>query len=139
MRQGHLPYGYRIDNGAAVIDEGQAAQVRRVFESYLSGKSYINAARSAGLEMRHCSVKRMLQTRHYVGDDFYPAIISQETFDAAEEERLRRVDYWGRKWDKKPELRKPIPVDFHMGAVTQKFKDPYRQAAYVYSLIESGG
>ena len=24
----HIPYGYRIENGVAVIDEGQAEQVR---------------------------------------------------------------------------------------------------------------
>ena len=138
MRQGHLPYGYRIEDGMAVIDEVQAAQVRGIFEAYLSGKGYVDAARSVGLEMYHSSVKRMLQTRHYLGDDFYPAIISQETFDAAEAERLRRIEYWGRKWDKKPKVQKPIPTSFRLGAVAQKYNDPYKQAAYAYSLIESG-
>ena len=66
------------------------------------------------------------------------AIISQETFDAAEAERLRRIEYWGRKWDKKPKVQKPIPTSFRLGAVAQKYKDPYKQAAYAYSLIESG-
>ena len=131
-------YGYRIVDGMAVIDEAQAAQVRGIFEAYLSGKGYVDAARSVGLEMYHSSVKRMLQTRHYLGDDFYPAIISQETFDAAEAERLRRIEYWGRKWDKKPKVQKPIPTSFRLGAVAQKYKDPYKQAAYAYSLIESG-
>lgn len=138
MRQGHLPYGYRIVDGMAVIDEAQAAQVRGIFEAYLSGKGYVDAARSVGLEMYHSSVKRMLQTRHYLGDDFYPAIISRETFDAAEAERLRRIEYWGRKWDKKPKVQKPIPTSFRLGAVSKKYKDPYKQAAYAYSLIESG-
>ena len=40
MRQGHLPYGYRIVNGTAVIDAAQAEQVRGIYTAYLSGRSY---------------------------------------------------------------------------------------------------
>lgn len=138
MRQGHLPYGYRIINGAAVIDKEQAAQVKELYEAYLSGMGYIDAARSVGLEMAHGSVKAVLQNRYYLGDDFYPAIIDRETFDAAEAERLRRIKSWGRKWEKKPQEEKGIPTSFRLGAVAQKYKDPYKQAAYAYSLIESG-
>ena len=32
----HIPYGYKIENGVAVIDEGQAEQVRTLFSGYLS-------------------------------------------------------------------------------------------------------
>lgn len=139
MRQGHLPYGYRIVNGAAVIDEVQAAQVRAIYEAYLSGKGYMDAAKSVGLEMFHSSVKRVLQTRYYLGDDFYPAIISREIFEAAEAEaeRLRRMEALGRKGGQKPKTEKPIPTKFHISALPQKYRDPYQQAAYVYSLIES--
>ena len=34
MRQGHMPYGYKVINGTAVIDEEQAAQVRGVFRDF---------------------------------------------------------------------------------------------------------
>ena len=30
----HIPYGYRIENGVAVIDEGQAEQVRTLFSTF---------------------------------------------------------------------------------------------------------
>lgn len=138
MRQGHLPYGYRIVDGVAVIDEAQATQVRRLFEAYLFGKSYVDAARSVGLEMYHGSVKRLLQNRHYLGDDFYPSIIDKETFDAVEAERMRRAEHLGRKLDKRQKVHRPIPTSFRLGAVASKYKDPYKQAAYAYSLIESG-
>ena len=36
-KRGHTPFGYRIENGRAVIDEEKAARVRQIFESYLSG------------------------------------------------------------------------------------------------------
>ena len=45
----HIPYGYRIENGVAVIDEGQAEQVRTLFSGYLSGLALVPAAEAAGL------------------------------------------------------------------------------------------
>ena len=76
----HIPYGYRIENGVAVIDEGQAEQVRTLFSGYLSGLALVLAAEAAGLTLFHGGAKRMLQNEHYLGDDFYPAIIDSETF-----------------------------------------------------------
>lgn len=34
---GHTPFGYRIENGKAVIDEAAAAHVRDLYKNYLSG------------------------------------------------------------------------------------------------------
>ena len=33
---GHTPYGYRIENGKAVIDEAAATQVRELYKNYLT-------------------------------------------------------------------------------------------------------
>ena len=138
MGRGHTPFGYRIENGKAAIHEKEAGQVRETYRSYLSGLSYTEAAKRAGLEMPHSSVKRMLQNRHYPGDGFYPAIIDRDTFDAAEKERLRRSKALGRDNRKRQETGNAvIPVRFRMGTCTAKKKDPYEQAAYIYSLIES--
>ena len=97
-----MPYGYRIENGTAVVCKEQAAQIRKVYEGYLGGLSLRGAAREAGLTLSYASVKRMMQNLHYLGDEFYPAIIDRETYDAAEEERLKRVESWGKKCGKKP-------------------------------------
>lgn len=35
---GHTPYGYRIIQGKAVVDEAQAAQIRVVYTAYLNGR-----------------------------------------------------------------------------------------------------
>lgn len=32
----------------------------------------------------YSSAKRMMRNSHYLGDDFYPAIIDKESFDAVE-------------------------------------------------------
>lgn len=62
----HTPYGYRIENGKAVIDEEKAAQVRRLYKGYLSGLAYVSAAEDAGLTLYHTGAKKMMQNKHYL-------------------------------------------------------------------------
>ena len=82
---GHTPYGYRIEDGRAVIDEEQAESVRKLYRGYLSGLGLMPATKQAGIETWHGSAKWLLQNRHYLGDAYYPAIIDRETFDKAEQ------------------------------------------------------
>ncbi len=138
MRRGHTPYGYRIENGVAVIHDGEAAQLRKMYEGYLSGLSLVAAAKEAGATMEHASVKRLLQNPHLLGDDFYPAIIDQETYDAFEAERQRREKALGRSNRKKKTIEARLaPTAFRMKEPEAVSDDPYKQAEYVYSLIES--
>jgi hypothetical protein len=132
----HVPYGYRIENGKAVIDEEKAEQVRKLYKGYLSGLAYVIAAEAAGLKLYHGGAKRMMQNKHYIGDDYYPVIIDKETFDAAEAERVKRQVKLGRVFDDKPAKASKATTKFTMPNVQNKYDDPYRQAEYVYSLIE---
>ena len=95
----HVPYGYRIENGKAVIDEEKAKQVKKIYKAYLSGLAYVPAAEAAGLKLYHTGAKKMMQNKHYLGDDYYPAIIDNETFVAAEAERVKRQAKLGRVFD----------------------------------------
>jgi len=133
----HVPYGYRIENGKAVIDEEKAAQVKKLYEGYLSGLAYVPAAKAAGLKLYHTGAKKMMQNKHYLGDDYYPAIIDQYTFDAAESERVKRQAKLGRVFDDKPTKVGKIATGFKMPKVQMKYDDPFKQAEYVYILIES--
>ena len=63
----HIPYGYRIENGRAVIDEEQAATVREFFQNYISGMALMPAAEKAGLKLYHGSAGRMLRNKKYLG------------------------------------------------------------------------
>ena len=138
MSRGHTPYGYRIENGSAVVCEEQAEQICGIYRGYLGGLSLEAAAKEAGLTVSHASVKRMLRTRHYLGDEFYPAIIDQETFDAFETERKRREAALGRDNRKRKTVDAiPAPTVFRRTTAAQVFSDPYRQAEYLYGLIES--
>ena len=136
---GHTPYGYKIEGGKAVIDEETANQVQQIFEYYLDGESLTTAASKAGLKMFHGGVSRMLKNPHYLGDEYYPAIIDRETVDKAEAERLRRAESLGRIREPEGQEKIEIPVSFRTRQAERKYDDPFMQAEYAYSLIESEG
>lgn len=135
----HTPYGYRIENGKAVIDERAAEQIRLMYRFYLDGAGLCNAAEKAGISVLHSGAARMLCNTHYLGDEYYPALIDPETFERAKQERQWRAEALGRV--KKPQKREAaeVPFAFHMKPSEKELDDPYRQAEYLYSLIESEG
>ena len=95
------------------------------------------AAIKAGIDCYHATVSRMLQNKQYLGDEFYPPIIDEETFEKAREEKRKRAERLGRVWEPKYELKTDYPVTFKAKPLVQKYDDPYKQAEYAYSLIES--
>ncbi|WP_425314291.1 recombinase [Ruminiclostridium herbifermentans] len=135
----HTPYGYRIENGTAVIDEEKAEKVRSLNRGYLSGLSLSVAAKTAGIDAYHGTAGRMLRNERYLGDDNYPAIIDKETYEKAEAERVKRAKKLGRIFEPKKEDKPTISKKFTIGQVIQKYTNPFTQAEYVYSLIESEG
>lgn len=132
----HTPYGYDIVGGTAVINEEQAANLRKLCENYLSGMSFVQAAKDVGLEIKHSGVKRLMQNPRYLGDDFYPAILTAEIAQAVEAERLRRVAlYKGTRYTKEA-VTTVIPTRFAMKRTAPKYQDPIKQAEYAYSQIK---
>jgi len=133
---GHTPYGYRIENGIAVVDERQAQQVKGLFEEYLSGLALKNAAEKVGLKLFHGSVGRVLRNAKYLGDDYYPAIIDRAIFDKARAERLKRAKALGRVYEKVEPIKFESSIHFTIPKVQEKYTNPFQQAEYAYSLIE---
>ena len=127
---GHIPYGYSIENGCATINKDEADKIRKLYENYLSGMALTKAASAAGIETYHGTAKRLM-------DDFYPAIIDQETFDKAAAMRLERAGKLGRLNKKKNTKPAAPPTNFRMATAAQHYEDPRLQAEYLYSLIES--
>lgn len=134
---GHTPLGYHIKNGKAIIDEENADRIRNLYKHYLSGLSFTAAAKKAGLSVLHAGAKRMMTNAHYLGDDFYPAIIDKETFDKAREEMNRRSKKLGRNNLYKETPPKEVPLLFRFGDIKEYYDNPVKQAEYLYSLIES--
>ena len=103
MAQRHIPLGYRIRNGKAVIEPISVAAIRTIFTDYQKGKSTYQIAKelteqgvlNANHEPKwyHGGVGKILENRKYLGDDFYPTIIEAELFDAVQERRdMQRKD-----------------------------------------------
>lgn len=119
-----------------IINEEQAANLRKLCENYLSGMSFVQAAKDVGLEMKHSGVKRLMQNPRYLGDDFYPAILTAEIAQAVEAERLRRdALYKGTRYTKEA-VTTVIPTRFAMKRTAPKYQDPIKQAEYAYSQIK---
>lgn len=134
---GHTPFGYKIRNGRAVIDEDAAVKIRLLYANYLSGMTLSKAAKEAGIETYHGTARRILQNPHYPGDDFYPAIIDQATYEKAAAEICRRASALGRNHQEKKVINPAVPTRFHMTAADKQYEDPRLQAEYLYGLIES--
>ena len=66
----HILYGYRIENGRAVIDEEQAAIVREFSQKYISSMALVPVTEKAGLKLYHGSTGKMLRNKKYLGDDY---------------------------------------------------------------------
>jgi len=133
----HVPYGYTIQNGKAVIDQLQAEQLKTLFNAYLLGLSLKDAAKKAGIDRYHATIANMLTNKRYLGDDYYPQIIDEDTFKKAEAERLRRAQMLGRIWGNKPKEKSIKKYQFTMTTPDEIYDDPFKQAEYAYSLIES--
>lgn len=133
---GYTPYGYRIENGKAIVDDEKADQIKLLFEAYLSGDSLAAAAKKAGIKAFHAGIGNILKNKKYVGYDFYPAIIDKGSFEATEIERLNRAEKLGRIWEKKELIGSPTPTFFSIADGNEQFDDPFKQAEYAYSLIE---
>lgn len=134
---GHIPFGYRIENGVAVVEKKAAEQVQALYQSYLSGDSLRTVANKVGIDAFHAGIGRILKNHHYLGDDYYPAIIDPDTFAAVQEERIRRASALGRIREPKEDKAATYPTTFHIIEGTQVYDDPFAQASYAYSLIES--
>lgn len=134
---GHTPYGYRIENGIAVIDEDAAGKLRKLYENYLSGLSLKDAAAEAGIDTYHGTAKRLLKTQHYIGDEFYPAIIDEDVFQKAQEMITIRAAALGRLNRTPKEKVLTAPTVFTIRDIKRHFPNPAEQAEYIYSLIES--
>lgn len=137
MKATSIPYGYRIERGKAVINELEAEKVRELFSFYLSGLSIKKAKEAAGIDTCVRTANNMLQKETYLGDDYYPAIIERATFNAAAEERLRRLESFGNRRPKKPKDVIEIKTRFRIADTNVIPADltPAQKVSFLYSLI----
>ena len=94
------------------------------------------AANKTDIKAFHAGIGRMLRNKYYLGDEYYPAIIDSDTFETAEEERIRRAENLSRIHE--PEIKREVvyPSTFRTIDGTERFDDSFQQAEYAYGLIE---
>lgn len=137
MARGIIPFGYTMKDGAIHIVPEEAKKLKRMCRDYLSGQSMVGAAKAAGLTVSHSWVKRVMLNPRYLGNEYYPPILTKEIQEAIRSELKRREEKQGNRGNRLVEEPEPIPTKFYMKQETQTYEDPYQEAEYLYSLIES--
>ncbi len=86
-----------------------------------AGAALTTAAKEATIHVFHSSIRHILQTTHYIGDDYYPAIIDADTFTAAQ----RKSPTGPKSWDVSREPKKVslalYPTTFSLAEKTQTY------------------
>ncbi len=91
-----LPFGYKMEMGQVIIYCQEAEVVRHVFEQYIAGATYNSLVAELSKQSIHYDeqkpwnknmVARILEDRRYAGEKGYPAIISNDSLDAAARKR----------------------------------------------------
>lgn len=136
IRLKNIPFGYDMVEGNIIVNKEEAKVIKDILNNYLSGMSMAKAAEAAGVTMTQKQVKRMIENRRYLGDDFYPSILTRAQVDAFEAERVKREnEYGGIRYRKSIDIR--VATNFRFCREVNKYNNPIKQAEYIYSLIES--
>lgn len=126
-------YGYRIENGKAVIEPREADRVCIAFASFAKDRNLAQALRKSGIQKTHVFMSLMLKNPRYKGDDFYPAIIDAETFEAVQVKRQKKK----RGTVRTTETIKPgTRFRFSEYKDDELPTDPAKRAAFIYGRIE---
>ena len=89
MTNRKLPFGYRMEQGQTVIHPQEAEIVTAIFRQYITGASYLDIVAvlknqpvpyDTGRLWSKSMVARILGDRRYTGEDRFPAILDEETF-----------------------------------------------------------
>lgn len=132
----HVPYGYKIESGVAMLNEPEANKIKQLFTSYVKFKSIKKANDIANIDKTHSVVGRLLKNEIYLGNDYFPQIIDKDLFKRAQNIRKTnprsraRVD---RVEHNELQSRKFM---FAINEIKPKYNDPYKQAEYAYSQIK---
>lgn len=118
---GAVAIGYKIEDEHLVIDEPNAAMVKRIFNEYAAGKSVRQLARELQAEgwrsstafLTVCqSILNILHREYYCGDKWHPQIISRELFNKCREMAEHKTVY---RKDTNEALLKGIIYDMETG------------------------
>ena len=97
LKNRNIPFGYCIRGGEYAVNEQEAEAIRQIFAQYIGGDSLKTIAVQMTVPYNACKpvwnknmVSRVLENHRYLGENGYPAIISQEDFDTANQIKATR-------------------------------------------------
>ena len=105
-----------------------------LFQEYIECGSMRSAAMKAGINKTHSVIGRILRNKVYIGTEYYPQIIDEDTFAKVQEIRENNARSQNRIRAYRPHPKAEIGT-FTIGKVAGKYDDPYKQAEYAYSQI----
>ncbi len=115
LKNRNIPFGYCIKGGEYAVNEQEADAIRQIFARYIGGDSLKTIAAQMTVPYNTCKtvwnknmVSRVIENRRYLGENGYPAIISQEDFDTANQIKTTRYIKGERK-ESSP-LTEQIPI-----------------------------
>ena len=105
MTRRTMPFGYKYENGQIIVEKTSAGIVSEIYDRYVAGESMLNISSllnrlnvqySPGVVgWNKARIKRILENDHYVGDEVYPQIVTEEIFEQANEIRSNRNNQKG--------------------------------------------
>lgn len=115
LKNRNIPFGYCITNGEYAVNDIEADAIRQIFARYINGDSLKTIATQMNVPYNinkpvwnKNMVSRVLENRRYLGENGYPAIISQENFDAANQIKATRYIKGERKENSPKTEQRPI-------------------------------
>ncbi len=100
MANRYIAFGYEITDGKIAIIESEKEVVINIFGMYINGHGMpeiANRMNQAGISYNNDGrnwnknmIKRILENRKYLGEDHFPQIIPQDTYDRAEKMRMSK-------------------------------------------------
>lgn len=91
MAQRHMPFGYKIIDGVVTIESEKTELIRKMFDDFIAGKSLKQMANdltelkilnaNGKPSWNHCSIGKILSNCKYIGNDYYPAVVTDEIFN----------------------------------------------------------
>ena len=102
MKKRNILYGYQCIEGIIKLHPQEMAVVKEIFKAYTEGKSLLELSKWLNerqieympgvIEWNKARIMRILEDKRYFGNDRYPALIEQGTYDTVREISYKRCD-----------------------------------------------
>ena len=133
----HIPYGYKIQNGRAVIISEEAVRIRSLYHAFLEGLSIDSAGKKTGIPLSRSAVGKILSNRVYLGDGYYPPLIEESLYKRVQEERAGRTPASPSARRSSVPATIPIRTAFYLSSPPEKKGNAAFDAQSLYESIEA--